>query len=243
MEEQNELISQDINMFAFESNKDTIESKKQNYKLQNLLEKIEQESGVKTWTQDELEFYSVEFWKTAKEYENELRAEKKGTDYEKDLIKNKAMKKIDDVKTRASFQIEALELAMTELKVKKSKEINHLMMKLSEYESIAFNSEVRNDEIDSFMLNAKGGISSMQEAQDRLFQAVKYMKKLKDTIELLKKDFRLENQLRMSIEKTRDEALKATQNYQEFFDELFPIIMFNFKKLELAKPAEIESIY
>jgi hypothetical protein len=33
MEEQNELISTDINMFAFESNKDAIEGKKQNYKL------------------------------------------------------------------------------------------------------------------------------------------------------------------------------------------------------------------
>lgn len=50
MEEQNELISHDINMFAFESNKEQIESKKQNYKLQHLLEKIEQDSGKKTWT-------------------------------------------------------------------------------------------------------------------------------------------------------------------------------------------------
>jgi hypothetical protein len=33
MEQQNELISRDIDMFAFESNKDQIEGKKQNYKL------------------------------------------------------------------------------------------------------------------------------------------------------------------------------------------------------------------
>lgn len=43
------------------------------------------------WSQDELEFYAAEFWKTAKDYEEELRNEKKGTDYEKDLIKNKYM--------------------------------------------------------------------------------------------------------------------------------------------------------
>jgi two-component sensor histidine kinase len=66
-------------------------------------------------------------------------------------------------------------------------------MTICEYESIAFNNEVRNDEIDNFMITARGSITSLAEAQDKLYQAVKYMKKLKDTIEVLKKDLRMEN--------------------------------------------------
>jgi hypothetical protein len=46
-----------------------------------------------------------------------LRAEKKGTDYEKELIRNKYIKRIDYAKQRASFQIEAMEHAMNELKI------------------------------------------------------------------------------------------------------------------------------
>lgn len=51
-----------------------------------------------------------EFWKTAQDFEKELRAEKKGTDMEKLLLVNENMRRIDEIKQKTSYYVEALEV-------------------------------------------------------------------------------------------------------------------------------------
>jgi len=54
-----------------------------------------------------------EFWKTAQDFEKELRAEKKGTDMEKLLLVNENMRRIDEIKQKTSYYVEALEVTAT----------------------------------------------------------------------------------------------------------------------------------
>lgn len=59
-------------------------------------------------------------------------------------------------------------------------------MMLNEYESIAFNHEVKNDEIDKFIkMTNMNDVTSIAEAREKLFQSIKFIKKLKSTIENL----------------------------------------------------------
>jgi hypothetical protein len=91
-----------------------------------MLERIELHSGAKVWSNDELEFFSEELWQTAAMYEMELRCEKKGVDYERQMIRMKTMKQMDFTKNRAAFYMEALEQAFTEMKLRYNNEINTL---------------------------------------------------------------------------------------------------------------------
>lgn len=50
-------MTQDLQMFTFESNQELIESKKPNYRLHETLTQIDFESGKRVWTQDELESF------------------------------------------------------------------------------------------------------------------------------------------------------------------------------------------
>lgn len=62
IEENNEELADDIDLFQFESNKDQLQARKQNHgRVQSILERMEMQTNAKVWSSDELEFFSVRF--------------------------------------------------------------------------------------------------------------------------------------------------------------------------------------
>ena len=82
------------------------------------------------------------------------------------------------------MRIEALESAIIELKNNKNREIEQLTMSICDQESSKNNMEASVDEIEGFIAQiSKGHISSIGEAMERIFSAIRFIKKLKTSLD------------------------------------------------------------
>jgi hypothetical protein len=127
------------------------------------------------------------------------------------------------------------------LKIAKGKEIEMLTMALSDYESHAFNNEVKVDEIDRFLQDASASIDP-EKAQERLIESLKFIKKLKHNVETLKKELTDEVSLRTSAERSRDMGLTSCMEFQRMFSQHIEELLFMYKKLDITKQTSIDRV-
>ena len=129
-------------------------------------------------------------------------------DYERQMMKAKCMKQVDDNKNRAAFYVEGLEAALVEAKIRYQREIELLTMEINDYESAAFNNEVKNDDIDRFLkAQTASDCETLAEAQEKIFEAVKFIKKLRSNLETVKRELKAEQSLRILTEKLKEQAV------------------------------------
>ena len=82
------------------------------------------------------------------------------------------------------MRIEALESALIELKNNKNREIEQLTMSICDQESSQNNMEASVDEVEGFIAQlSKGQISSIGEAMEKIFSAIRFIKKLKVSLD------------------------------------------------------------
>lgn len=114
-------------------------------------------------------------------------------------------------------------------------------MTIEDYQSTAYNNEVKNDDIDKFIrVQGSGECNSLNEAMDKVYQSVKFIKKLKLNLENVKKDLENEESARIYAEKVRDQSIATTMKFQEFVEEIMVIFKYILKKLDWATSEDIE---
>lgn len=112
------------------------------------------------------------------------------------------------------MRIEALESAIIELKNNKNREIEQLTMFICEQESSQNNMEVSADEIEGFLAQISNGhISSVGEAMERLFSAIRFIKKLRKSLESQIRETNQEMTRRIYAEKMKVQASQSSIKY------------------------------
>ncbi len=113
MELTNQQFANEIENYKFESlyGKPIPENEERAINIFNLLETCRIESNEQAWTKDELESHKVDLWMTAEEYERYLLKQRTGDDIIKDRIINKYQRRENEIKDKAAFQIQALEVS------------------------------------------------------------------------------------------------------------------------------------
>ena len=150
----------------------------------NLLEQTRLDSDEQFWTKDELDQFSGDLWQTTDQFERHLKKLRTGDDIIKDKLINKFQRREAEIKDKAAMRIEALESAIIELKNNKNREIEQLTMSICDQESSQNNMEASVDEIEGFIAQiSKGHISSIGEAMERIFSAIRFIKKLKTSLD------------------------------------------------------------
>lgn len=97
---------------------------------------------------------------------------------------------------------------MVEAKIRYQREIELLTMEINDYESAAFNNEVKNDDIDRFLkAQTASDCETLAEAQEKIFEAVKFIKKLRSNLETVKRELKAEQSLRILTEKLKEQAV------------------------------------
>lgn len=132
---------------------ETVESEKKHYnsidalpleKLQNMLEDWDKQEIS---TKDELMDYAHELWKTASQFEKELRTSLKGHEMELKKVKFQAATNVEWIKHKTETYITVLEEALRMTKEKHIMEIENMNMKLSEFESRSLNQQIEEPEL------------------------------------------------------------------------------------------------
>jgi hypothetical protein len=113
-------------------------------KLQNLLEEWDRQEIE---TKEDLTVYANELWKTAKEFDKELRGSLKGHELEMKKLKFSSSNRFEWIKYKTNYLIDVHEEALRMTKEKYMIEIENLTMKISEMESRNLNMEVKDPEL------------------------------------------------------------------------------------------------
>ena len=116
-------------------------------------------------------------------------------------------------------------------------------MYICDLESSQNNMEVATDEIEGFIAKISNGhISSVGEAMERLFQAIRFIKKLRTTLEAITREANQEMTRRIYAEKMKVQASQSSIKYHEYLTLMVTDIGHILKELDLAKETQIQSL-
>jgi hypothetical protein len=80
-------------------------------------------------------------------------------------------------------------------------------MYINDFESSQINVEVKGDEVETFLVNLSDGhIATVGEAMEKLFKAIRFIKKLKSTLEGVTREANQEMTRRIYAEKMKVQA-------------------------------------
>jgi hypothetical protein len=113
-------------------------------KLQAMLEEWE---GQEMGTKDDIVDYAHELWKTAEQFEKELKNSMKGHEIEMKKLKFSYSTRIEWIKHKTSTHILALEEALRLTKESNNQKIENMTMRLCEFESRLLNQQVEEPEL------------------------------------------------------------------------------------------------
>lgn len=105
---------------------------------------------------------------------------------------------------------------MIELKYNKNREIDQLMMYINDLESAQNNTEVSKDDIEDFIAHlSDGNVENVSEALEKLFSAMRFIKKLKITLENTSREANQEMMRRIYADKMKVQATQVSVKYHE----------------------------
>lgn len=145
-------------------------------KLQNLLEEWDKQELE---TKEDLMDYANELWKTAKEFEKELKGSMKGHELEMKKLKFSSSNRLEWIKHKTNHLIIVHEEALRMTKEKYMLEVENLTMKISEMESRNLNLEVKEPELTQILNIDPSSIDDIEQLR-------KMMKKVQNVAKAFK---------------------------------------------------------
>ena len=106
------------------------------------------------YTTEDNEKFQKELWLSLAQFEQFLKEQNFGIELENKALKKAFRTRVDGIRAQTSFRIEALESALTEIKLKLMRERERSDMRLAEMESVLFNQHmnVSTDELERVTL-------------------------------------------------------------------------------------------
>lgn len=106
------------------------------------------------FTTEDNEKFQKELWLSLAQFEQFLKEQNFGIELENKALKKSFRTRVDGIRAQTSFRIEALESALTEVKLKLMRERERADMRLAEMESVLFNQhmDVSTDELERVTL-------------------------------------------------------------------------------------------
>ena len=103
--------------------------------------------------------------------------------------------------------------------------------------------EASADEVDGFIAQLSSGhISTVGEGMEKLFQAIRFIKKLKNSLESITREANQEMTRRIYAEKMKVQASQSSIKYHEYLTLLIGDISHMLKEHDLAKDTSIQSL-
>lgn len=123
------------------------EQKENNHPLHKLHELLERWSREDVMTDEGLAKFAGELWMTVAEFEKDLKESLKGHEIILSMKEYKFSSHIDWIKNKFGFYIDYYETTMNELKLKQMRNMDRIMMQMSDLESRLMNCQKEESEL------------------------------------------------------------------------------------------------